>query len=210
MPPASGQQDPMADAPASPTGGESKRVPSPMQSPTKYDFNSSSLENVFIGISGMIGAGKSTLAKALAEKLDLPVHYEPVVDNVYLEDFYGDMAKYSFQLQVYLLNRRFKQQQQIVWQGMGGVQDRTIYEDSVFAKMLHDSGHMDDRDYATYLDLFKNMSNFMKKPNISELHPRPCARRALSDRFVLLRCSRASRRVPRGIHEAHHHEITGL
>ena len=78
---------------------------------------------MFISISGMIGAGKSTLATALAKKLNLPVYYEPVIDNVYLEDFYKDMKKYSFPLQVYLLNRRFAQQlQQIVWSGKGGIQ----------------------------------------------------------------------------------------
>ena len=69
-------------------------------------------------------------------------------------------------MQVYLLNKRFKQQQEIIWQGKGGVQDRTIYEDSIFAKMLRDSGLMDERDYQTYVSLFQNMSNFMKKPNI--------------------------------------------
>merc|ERR1712137_833052 len=86
--------------------------------------------------------------------------------NEYLADFYQDMSKYSFAMQIFLLNKRFKQQQQIVWQGSGGVQDRTIYEDSVFARMLRDSGHMDDRDFQTYMDLFQNMANFMKKPNI--------------------------------------------
>ena len=118
-----------------------------------FDKSEASLENVFISISGMIGAGKSTLATALAKKLNLPVYYEPVIDNVYLEDFYKDMKKYSFPLQVYLLNRRFAQQQQIVWSGKGGIQDRTIYEDSVFARMLRDSGNMDERDYQTYSDL---------------------------------------------------------
>ncbi|KAL0214614.1 hypothetical protein P9112_006798 [Eukaryota sp. TZLM1-RC] len=127
---------------------------------------STGLSKVFIGISGLIGAGKSTLAKALAECLDLPVYYEPVADNEYLEDFYQDMARYAFPLQVYLLNRRFEQHQQIIWQGKGGVQDRTIYEDSVFAKMLCESGLMNQRDYETYLNLFENMSNFMRKPNI--------------------------------------------
>ena len=124
------------------------------------------MENVFIGISGMIGAGKTTLATALAKELNLPVHYEPVTDNVYLADFYKDMSKYAFPLQIYLLNKRFKQQQQIVWNGRGGVQDRTIYEDTVLAKMLAKSGHMSQRDYETYLSLFSNMSHFMKKPNI--------------------------------------------
>merc|ERR1712151_753875 len=82
------------------------------------------------------------------------------------KDFYVDMKKYSFAMQIFLLNKRFKQQQQIVWQGSGGVQDRTIYEDSVFARMLRDSGHMEDRDFQTYMELFQNMANFMKKPNI--------------------------------------------
>ncbi|KAL0235648.1 hypothetical protein GEMRC1_002230 [Eukaryota sp. GEM-RC1] len=135
--------------------------------PAETSVNAScSLHKVFIGICGLIGAGKSTLATALAEKLDLPVYYEPVTDNEYLADFYNDMAKYAFPLQVYLLNRRFEQHQQIIWQGQGGVQDRTIYEDSVFAKMLSDSGLMEKRDYETYLRLFNNMSNFMRKPNI--------------------------------------------
>merc|ERR1712190_391698 len=113
-----------------------------------------------------IGAGKTTLAEALAKELNLPVFYEPVTDNAYLQDFYTDMKKYSFGMQVFLLNKRFKQQQQIVWSGTGGVQDRTIYEDSIFARMLRDSGHMDDRDFKTYMELFQNMANFMKKPNI--------------------------------------------
>ena len=94
------------------------------------------------------------------------MYYEPVIDNIYLEDFYADMKRYSFPLQVYLLNARFKQQQQIIWSGRGGVQDRTIYEDSVFARMLRNSGLMDERDFQTYQSLFNHMSNFMKKPNI--------------------------------------------
>jgi len=121
---------------------------------------------IFITISGVLGAGKSTLATALAKKLDLPVYYEPVKDNVYLEDFYKDIKKHAFPMQIYLLNARFRQQQEIIWGGKGGVQDRSIYEDSIFAKMLYESGNMDKRDYETYVSLFQNMSNFMKKPNI--------------------------------------------
>ena len=75
-----------------------------------FDFNEASLEGLFIGISGLIGAGKTTLATVLANKLGIPVYYEPVVDNVYLEDFYTDMKKFSFPMQIYLLNKRFKQQ----------------------------------------------------------------------------------------------------
>jgi deoxyadenosine/deoxycytidine kinase len=125
-----------------------------------------SLPNLHIGIAGLIGAGKTTLADALGKVLDLPVYYEPVIDNVYLADFYKDQKKYAFPLQVYLLNKRFQQQQQIIWQGKGGVQDRTIYEDSVFARMLRDTGMMEERDYETYGALFNNMSNFMNKPNL--------------------------------------------
>jgi deoxyadenosine kinase len=81
--------------------------------------------------------------------------------NAYMAAFYKDMARYSFPLQIYLLNKRFRQHQQIIWQGKGGVQDRTIYEDSIFARMLCDSGLMDQRDYETYCELFSNMANFM-------------------------------------------------
>ncbi|MBU1702703.1 MAG: deoxynucleoside kinase [Candidatus Eisenbacteria bacterium] len=124
------------------------------------------LENLFIGIAGIIGAGKSTLAKTLGEHLGFDVYYEPVKDNEYLEDFYRDTPRYSFAMQVYLLNRRFQQHQEIIWRGRSAIQDRTIYEDSVFAKMLSDTGLMDPRDYRTYLQLFRHMSNFMCKPNL--------------------------------------------
>jgi deoxyadenosine kinase len=122
--------------------------------------------NIFIGIAGMIGAGKSTLATALGKLLNIDCYYEPVADNEYLADFYRDTARYSFAMQVYLLNRRFQQHQEIIWRGRSAVQDRTIYEDSIFAKMLADTGLMDRRDYETYVQLFRNMSNFMCKPSV--------------------------------------------
>ena len=80
-----------------------------------HDFTEASMSGVFIGISGLIGAGKTTLAEALAKELNLPVFYEPVTNNEYLKDFYTDMKRYAFPMQIYLLNKRFKQQQQIVW-----------------------------------------------------------------------------------------------
>ena len=120
-------------------------------------------EDNFIGISGLIGAGKTTLAKALGKLLNLPVYYEPIIENEYLEDFYKDMKRYSFSFQIYLLNCRFRQHQQVLWSGTGGIQDRTLYEDSIFAKVLYEDGNMEEREYKTYLNLFKSMSNFMKK-----------------------------------------------
>jgi deoxyadenosine kinase len=123
-------------------------------------------QDLFIGIAGLIGAGKSTLATALGRHLQLPVYYEPVADNEYLADFYRDTAKYAFATQIYLLNRRFQQHQEIIWKGGGAVQDRTIYEDAVFAKTLVNQGLMDERDYRTYLQLFRHMSNFMCRPHL--------------------------------------------
>ncbi len=126
----------------------------------------SPLGKAFIGIAGIIGAGKTTLATALGQHLGLDVHYEPVIDNEYLADFYRDTRRYSFAMQIYLLNRRFQQHQEIIWRGRGGVQDRTIYEDAIFAKTLRDMDLMDNRDYETYVNLFRNLSNFMCRPNV--------------------------------------------
>lgn len=127
---------------------------------------SDGLQDLFIGVAGLIGAGKTTLAKALGKHLDIPVYFEPVADNAYLADFYRDTARYAFATQIYLLNRRFQQHQEIIWRGGGAVQDRTIYEDAVFARTLVEQGLMDQRDYQTYLDLFRHMSNFMCRPNL--------------------------------------------
>ncbi|TNJ28905.1 Deoxynucleoside kinase [Giardia muris] len=120
---------------------------------------------LFITMSGLIGAGKTTIARELAEELGVPVYYEPVEDNVYLEDFYRDMRAHSFALQVYLLNRRYTQHQQIVWGRQGGVQDRSIYEDSVFARVLMKQGYLTLRDYETYRALFQTMSTYLPHPH---------------------------------------------
>jgi deoxyadenosine kinase len=119
---------------------------------------------LYIAISGLIGSGKSTLADKLGVAMGLPVFKEPVAANPYLAMFYEDMGKHSFAMQVYLLSERFQQQQRIVWSGTGAVQDRSIYEDSVFARMLADSGLMSDLDFQTYTSLFRAMTNFMQRP----------------------------------------------
>ena len=119
-----------------------------------------------IGISGIIGVGKSTLSKTLGEELGFNIIKEPVETNEYLDNFYKNMSKYSFPMQVYLLNHRFKQHQQMVWSDNSSVQDRTIYEDVIFAKMLRESNMMEELDFKTYIDLFNNMSNFLHRPDL--------------------------------------------
>lgn len=162
--------EPVAPRPeASPSGlaegsGGVTRVSQP--SSQNATAHADAFANIFIGIAGMIGAGKSTLATALGQHLGIDTYYEPVADNEYLSDFYRDTPRYSFAMQVYLLNRRFQQHQEIIWRGRSAVQDRTIYEDSIFAKMLAKTGLMDERDYRTYQQLFRNMSNFMCKPSV--------------------------------------------
>lgn len=123
-------------------------------------------DNNIIAISGIIGVGKSTLSKQLGEMLNSDVYYEPVETNEYLEHFYRDMKKYSFPMQIYLLNHRFKQHQQMVWSGKNIIQDRSIYEDVIFAKMLREDGLMEELDFKTYCGLFQNMSNFLHRPDI--------------------------------------------
>ena len=203
---------PATDVSTSPTSTPSPRRMPSLRAESKYDFNKRAQQDgLFIGISGMIGAGKSTLADALGKELGLPIYYEPVVDNVYLSDFYEDMSKYAFPMQIYLLNRRFKQQQQIIWEDKGGVQDRTIYEDSVFARMLRDGGFMEERDFETYMELFRNMSNFMKRPNVIvhlDVTPEESARR------IKMRSRDCEKDIPldylKGLHEAYENFIADI
>jgi len=122
---------------------------------------------MFIGIAGIIGAGKSTLAQSLANYLGYFTYNEPVDDNPYLDDFYADMNRWGAMMQIHLLFRRFEQHQQIVWKKeKGAVQDRTIYEDTIFARMLHEAGFIDQRDYETYLGHFNIMKRFLVYPDV--------------------------------------------
>ena len=122
---------------------------------------------MFIGISGIIGVGKSTLTQDLSERLGYATYNEPVKDNPYLEDFYSDMNRWGAMMQIHLLFRRFEQHQQIVWNSeKGAVQDRTIYEDTIFARMLHEAGFIDQRDYDTYQGHFNLMKRYLVYPNL--------------------------------------------
>jgi len=126
-----------------------------------------STRNKIIGISGIIGVGKSTLSKNLVELMDdYEVMNEMVDENEYLDKFYHNMRQYSFPMQIALLNHRFKQYQKIIWSDKNYIQDRTIYEDVIFAKMLRNADLLDSLDFQTYCDLFSNMSNFLKPPNL--------------------------------------------
>jgi deoxyadenosine kinase len=122
---------------------------------------------MFIGIAGIIGAGKSTLSQQLADHLGYDAFNEPVDDNPYLADFYGDMNRWGAMMQLHLLFRRFEQHQRIVWnKDKGAVQDRTIYEDTIFARMLHEAGFIDQRDYETYVGHFNVMKRFLVYPDV--------------------------------------------
>mgnify|MGYP000532951784 FL=1 len=124
-------------------------------------------KNPFIGIAGNIGVGKTTFTSYLAKEFNLLDVYESVTNNPYLSDFYGDMHRWSFNLQIYFLHHRFSSIIDITKSNSGFVQDRTIYEDvEIFSKNLHQMGFMDDRDWETYSDLFKNMTKFLKAPDL--------------------------------------------
>ena len=120
-----------------------------------------------IAICGNIGSGKTTLAEKLAKHYGWTALIESVDDNPYLRDFYEDMDRWAFHVQIYFLNSRFKQINQIRMSEKVTVQDRTIYEDAyIFASNLHKSGHILDRDYQSYLDIFHSMINFVNAPDL--------------------------------------------
>ena len=120
-----------------------------------------------VAIAGNIGAGKTTLTKLLAKHYKWEPHYESVEENPYLDDFYGEMERWSFNLQVYFLNSRFRQILEIRESGKNIIQDRTIYEDSqIFAPNLHAMGLMPNRDYNNYKSLFELMERLVSPPDL--------------------------------------------
>ncbi len=120
-----------------------------------------------IAIAGNIGSGKTTLCGLLAKHFGWQAHYEDVETNPYLPSFYEDMQRWSFNLQVYFLNSRFRQIIEIRNSGKTVVQDRTIYEDAhIFAPNLHSMNLMTTRDFQNYSSLFELMSTFIKPPDL--------------------------------------------
>lgn len=118
-------------------------------------------------VAGNIGAGKTTLTTALAKHFGWEPHFEDVENNPYLNDFYEDMPRWSFNLQVYFLNSRFKQILEIQKGTKTVIQDRSIYEDAqIFAPNLHAMGLMSTRDYENYLSLFETIASSIKSPDL--------------------------------------------
>ena len=120
-----------------------------------------------IAIVGNIGAGKTTLTELMAKNYGWDPLFEAVDNNPYLEDFYSDMKRWSFNLQIYFLNSRYRQIIEIQKSGHNIIQDRTIYEDAyIFAENLHDMGLMTTRDYENYQSIFDNITEYIKPPDL--------------------------------------------
>ncbi|ADY51197.1 deoxynucleoside kinase [Pseudopedobacter saltans DSM 12145] len=121
-----------------------------------------------IAVVGNIGAGKTTLTELLAKNYNWEALFESVDGNPYLEDFYNDMKRWSFNLQIYFLNSRFQQIREIQADtNRNVIQDRTIYEDAfIFAENLHEMGLMTSRDYGNYRAIFDNITSFLKAPDL--------------------------------------------
>lgn len=132
---------------------------------------SNNVSKFFISLTGNIGAGKSTLAKSLSTLLNVKLYQEQVADNRYLPDFYESLKNrqvpnpYAFPLEIDMLTTRFIQQQSINWSREGGIQDRSIYEDAIFVRLLNRTGSITDRDFETYSNLYDTLQSTMKRPD---------------------------------------------
>ncbi len=121
----------------------------------------------FVAVAGNIGVGKSTLVQLLSNRLGWQPFFEPVGENPYLADFYHDMRAWSFQSQIFFLARRLRAHRQLLDHPTSAIQDRSVYEDAeVFAQNLYLQGHLSERDYQTYRDLYQVLSEFLPPPDL--------------------------------------------
>lgn len=128
---------------------------------------SNNANKMFVVVAGNIGSGKTTLTRKLSENLGWKPHFESVQDNPYLADFYDNMSRWSFPLQVYFLNHRFNTHQFIEKGSGSAIQDRSIYEDAnIFARALFEQGDLDKRDYETYCTLYESMIQYLHAPDL--------------------------------------------
>lgn len=122
---------------------------------------------MLISVAGNIGSGKTTLTTLLAKHYNWDAHFEDVDENPFLNDFYNDMQRWSFNLQVYFMTNRITKIQEIREGGKDAIQDRTLYEDAyIFAPNLHSMGLMTTRDFETYFALFKLQETFIQPPDV--------------------------------------------
>lgn len=122
---------------------------------------------MYFAVAGNIGAGKTSLAELLSKHYGWEAHFEDVIDNPYLDDFYNHMERWSFNLQIYFLNSRFRQLKNFKASNKDFIQDRTIYEDAhIFAPNLHAMGLMNHRDFNNYQSLFELMESTIKGPDM--------------------------------------------
>jgi deoxyadenosine/deoxycytidine kinase len=122
---------------------------------------------IFVAVAGNIGTGKTTLTNMLSDRYGWHPHYEVVADNPYLADFYDNMSRWSFPIQIFFLNTRFKAHKKIIEGTNSAIQDRSIYEDAnIFARNLFESGHMEKRDYHNYLDIYNEMCQHLTPPDL--------------------------------------------
>jgi deoxyadenosine/deoxycytidine kinase len=125
------------------------------------------MTNTFITVAGNIGVGKSTLVGLLAERLKWEPVYEAFTENPYLADFYQDMRRWSFHSQVFFLSRRLQQHHDLLQRRTSVIQDRSVYEDAeVFARNLYRQGHLSERDWRCYQDLYQTMASLLRPPHL--------------------------------------------
>lgn len=124
-------------------------------------------QKIFVAVAGNIGTGKTTLTQMLADHFKWQAHFESVSDNPYLSDFYTDMKRWSFPLQIYFMTHRVSAHNNVINGSASAIQDRTIYEDAnIFARNLFEQGLMEERDYKNYLEVYKVVTGQLQPPDL--------------------------------------------